>query len=146
MENNSTNDKSDKRLIYRRIFILLTYISLVGFVLGFEYCKIHGIDLKSETICIIFLVGFALGFYFSFIRTGLWSFIHKPASQFNQHELEITSNSLRISYSVFAIFVLSLLLAFSLAEFVIDIITVIGLLILAHSLPAAVLGWTQKRI
>jgi len=45
-----------------------------------------------------------------------------------------------------AIFVLSLLLAFSLAEFVIDIITVIGLLILAHSLPAAVLGWTQKRI
>ncbi|MDA3911467.1 MAG: hypothetical protein PF448_08940 [Bacteroidales bacterium] len=139
--------KANRKKAYRRfvsITIALTYVALAGFIVSFEYCKIHGLKLWSEALCIVFLLIFAAGFYLGFIRTGLWRFIHKPLRQMDEKEFEITSRALRIAYTVFALFIISLLLVFSFAGYSPDLVSVIGIFLLAHTLPAAVIGWTKS--
>jgi hypothetical protein len=139
--------KPNRKKVYSRfvsITIALTYVALVGFIISFEFCKIHGLALWSEALCVIFLLIFAAGFYLGFIRTGLWHFIHKPLRQMDEKDIEITSKALRIAYTVFALFVISLLLVFSFAGYSPDLVSVIGMFLFAHSLPAAVVGWTNS--
>jgi len=139
--------KPNRRKVYSRfvsIIIALTYIALLGFIISFEYCKIHGLELWSEALCIIFLLMFVVGFFMGFIRTGLWHFIHKPLRQMDEKDFEITSKALRIAYAVFALFIISLLLVFSFARYSPDLVSIIGIFLLAHTLPAAVVGWTKS--
>jgi hypothetical protein len=139
--------KPNRKKVYSRfvsITLALTYVALIGFIVSFEYCKIHGLELWSEALCVVFLLMFAAGFFLGFIRTGLWHFIHKPLRQMDEKEFEITSRALRIAYTVFALFVISLLLVFSFAGYSPDLVSVIGIFLLAHTLPAAVVGWTKS--
>ena len=136
----------EKGKVYQQfisVVIALDYISLIGFIVSFEYCKTRGLELWSEALCIVFLSLFVGGFIFGFIRTGLWRYIHKPLRQLNAKEMEETSRALRIAYSVFAMLVISLLLVFSFAEFGPDLVSVIGIYLIAHTLPAAVVAWTK---
>jgi len=139
--------KPNRKKVYNRfisIILALTYVALVGFIVSFEYCKIHGIELWSEALCIVFLLMFVIGFYLGFIRTGLWQFLHKPLRQMDEKDFEITSRALRIAYTVFALFIISLLLIFSFARYSPDLVSVIGIFLLAHTLPAATVGWTKS--
>ncbi|MEA1875135.1 MAG: hypothetical protein U9N51_12030 [Bacteroidota bacterium] len=139
--------KPNRKKVYSRfvsITIALTYVALAGFIVSFEYCKVHRLELWSEALCIIFLLIFAAGFYLGFIRTGLWRFIHKPSRQMDEKDFEITSKALRIAYTVFALFIISLLLVFSFAGYSPDLVSVIGIFLLAHTLPSAVVGWTKS--
>ncbi len=135
-----------KSIKKRRIGVVLTILSLCSMVLIFEYYKIEQRDsslIAIETVpIIIFLVSFVL----TYIKTGLWGFIHKPLKNLDEREIALTSMSLRYAYGIFTIVVLALLLSLALTNTPIDVVLVVSLILFAHILPASVIAWTEKVI
>ena len=138
--------KNKKTIIKRRIGVILTYLSLLIIDLVFEYCKIYQLTYVLGIIGIIAFVVFVTSFVTTYLKSGLWKFIHKPLKQLDEREIILTSNSLRYAYSIFTIFVLVLLLVFAITEIYVDIVLVVSLILFAHILPASVIAWTEKNI
>lgn len=138
--------KNKKTIIKRRIGVILTYLSLLIIDLVFEYCKIYQWTYVLGIIEIIAFVVFVMSFVTTYLKSGLWKFIHKPIKQLDEREIILTSNSLRYAYSIFTIFVLVLLLVFAITEIYVDIVLVVSLILFAHILPASVIAWTEKNI
>ena len=138
--------KNKKTIIKRRIGVILTYLSLLIIDLVFEYCKIYQLTYVLGIIGIIAFVVFVTSFVTTYLKSGLWKFIHKPIKQLDEREIILTSNSLRYAYSIFTIFVLVLLLVFAITEIYVDIVLVVSLILFAHILPASVIAWTEKNI
>ncbi|MCD6113634.1 MAG: hypothetical protein J7J86_10275, partial [Bacteroidales bacterium] len=127
--------KNKKTIIKRRIGVILTYLSLLIIDLVFEYCKIYQLTYVLGIIGIIAFVVFVTSFVTTYLKSGLWRFIHKPLKQLDEREIILTSNSLRYAYSIFTIFVLVLLLVFAITEIYVDIVLVVSLILFAHILP-----------
>lgn len=125
--------------VRQRIGSLLTIVFLLAFNFIFEYAQMIGWTLLLQLFAVFFLVLFVLLFIVFYLKTGLWSFFHKKG--LDERELEMANKALRISYSIFTVSVLLLLLVFSLSDIIFDIVIVVSLIIFAHILPAAVLSW-----
>jgi hypothetical protein len=60
---------------------------------------------------------------------------------------QVMLNSLKYSYSVFTIIVLVIVYGFAIAEQgPVDVVIAVCLLYIAHTLPAAIVGWKEKFI
>jgi heme/copper-type cytochrome/quinol oxidase subunit 2 len=81
-----------------------------------------------------------------YVRTGLWTFVHRPIGKLDERELMQGNTTLRIAYSIFSMVVLLFLLAVAVFGFEVDIVMVVVLLLLAHILPASIIAWTGKGI
>ena len=130
----------------RRIGVVITLLSIVSMVLIFEYCKIEQRDSAIIAFEIIPIIIFIVSFIATFIKTGLWAFIHKPLKKLDEREIALTSKSLRYAYSIFAIVVLALLLSLAITQTPIDVVVVASLILFAHILPASIIAWTEKVI
>ena len=65
----------------------------------------------------------------------------------DEREIQVVLKSLRISYSIFTIFCLIIIYGFALiASDPVDVLIAGTLLYMAHTLPAAVVGWNEKNI
>ena len=130
----------------RRIGVIFTLLSLCSMVLIFEYCKVEQRDSAMIAIEIIPFTIFLVSFIVTFIKTGLWGFIHKPLKKLDEREIAVTSKSLRYAYSIFAVVVLFILLSIATTNLQVDVVLVASLILFAHILPASVIAWTEKVI
>ncbi len=135
-----------KSIKKRRIGVIFTLLSLCSMLIIFEYCKIEQRDSRIIAIEIIPFIIFIVSFMLTFIKTGLWGFIHKPLKKLDEREIALTSKSLRYAYSIFTVVTLALLLALALTHTPIDVVLVATLILFAHLLPASYIAWTEKEI
>ena len=135
-----------KSIKKRRVGVILTLLSLCSMVIIFEYCKIEQRNNTFIAIEIIPLIIFLVSFIVTFIKTGLWGFIHKPLKKLDEREIALTSKSLRYAYSIFTVVTLFLLLSFAITQTQIDVVLVASLILFAHILPASYIAWTEKEI
>ncbi len=135
-----------KSIQNRRTGVVITLLSLFCFVLIFEYCKITQWNVFFIVTEIVLFIIFSASFMATFIKTGLWVFIHKPLSKLDEREITVTSRSLRYAYIVFTVTTLLLLLSFAVINTPIDIVLVVSLILYAHILPAVNIAWTEKEI
>ena len=130
----------------RRIGVIFTLLSLCSMVLIFEYCKIEQRDSAIIAIEIIPIIIFIVSFILTFIKTGLWGFIHQPLKKLDEREIALTSKSLRYAYGIFTVVTLILLLSLAITYTQIDVVLVASLILFAHILPASYIAWTEKDI
>ena len=135
-----------KSIQKRRIGIIITLLSLIGIVLIFEYCKIAEWNMFFMVTEIVLFIIFLASFVATFIKTGLWGFIHKPLTSLDEREIVLTSKSLRYAYSIFTVATLALLLYFAVTNTPVDMVLVVSLILFAHILPAVYIAWTEKEI
>jgi len=130
-----------------RYWILLNYLSLIA-VLVFFYT---GKYFQWPILSVIFELGsvaiFIISFLKAFIRTKFWKLVHSSYKNLDEREMQVVLNSLKYSYSIFTIACLIIIYTYAIIEFhPIDILLAGGLLYLAHTLPAAIVGWNEKYI
>jgi hypothetical protein len=135
-----------KSIKKRRIGVIFTLLSLCSMLIIFEYCKIELRDSRIIAIEIIPFIIFIVSFILTFIKTGLWRFIHKPLIKLDEREIALTSKSLRSAYSIFTVVTLALLLTLAITHTPIDVVLVATLILFAHLLPASYIAWTEKEI
>lgn len=133
-------------IIAGRVGVIMTYLSLICIVLIFEYCRINQWISILIIIEIIAIIVFLTGFVLTYLKTGLWSFIHKPLKNLDEREIALTSMSLRYAYGIFTIVILVVLLSFAILVIPVSIVLVASLIIFAHILPASVIAWTEKPV
>ena len=133
--------KQNKSQTNRKIGVVINLASLLVLMIISEYTD------KYDRNTVLIIVGFAalililISFIFTYWKTKLWHFVHKPIRKLDERELQITGNLLRIAYAIFTVIALSVLLLFSLMEMQVSIITVAALIYFAHILPATVIAW-----
>ena len=130
----------------RRYGVVVTLLSLVSIVLIFEYGMKTGWNTILAIILVTALVIFIISLVITFIKSGLWKFTHKPLAELDEREIALTSKVLRISYSLFTVIVLALLLSFALLGKPLNIVLVVSLILFAHLLPASVIAWTENHV
>lgn len=130
---------------WNQYWIILHYFSLVAFMVFFYIGKY----LYWPECVIIFEIGFlfilVISFFRAFIRTKFWKMVHTASKNLDEREMFAVLESLRFSYSIFTITTLIIIFIFALIGYHrIDILLAGALLLLAHTLPAAILGWKEK--
>jgi hypothetical protein len=128
-----------------RIWILLHYLSLIA-VLVFFYT---GKYLEWPTYTIMFEIGFLIiliiSFFRTFISTKFWKMVHTSSRYLDEREMLVVLIALKNSYSIFTITCLIIIFTLALIGFQqIDILLAGTLLLLAHTLPAAIVGWKEE--
>ncbi len=137
--------KQEKTIKRRRFGVVITLVSLFAAAFIFEYAvNHHQWSMQLSIIEFVMLGVFLISFIFTFLKTGLWKFTHKPLEVLDEREMELTSKSLRYAYMIFSIIVLALLLAFSVLDRPLSVVLVVALILFAHLLPAAFIAWTEK--
>ncbi len=131
----------------RRIGLLINFTSIISFIVVFEILKKSGPGVYLFIIESV-LAGVAIvSFVYVFVKTGLWKITHTRFEKLDEREIQIFTNSLRYSYSIFVITTLVIIYTYALvAQGPIDVVIAAGLLYIAHTLPAAILAWTAKTI
>jgi len=130
-----------------RVWITINYLSLIVGMLLFYTVKF----LHWPLSCLFFEIGifaiFLISLFKAFIITGYWKMVHTSSKNLDEREVHVVLNALRHAYGIFAITCLIIIYAFAIAEYQpIDVLLAGGLLYLAHTLPAAIVGWNEKKI
>ena len=128
----------------RRVWIMFNYISVALIVLFFYIGKTN----KP----IVFFIGGGISlliagatFYKVFIKTQLWKIVHLSKSKLDERQMQIVLNALRYSYSAFVIITLLLIYGFAIVgKEPVNVLVAGCLLYLAHTFPAAFIGWTEE--
>ncbi len=129
-----------------RYWILLNYISLIAVLVFFYTGKYFQWPISSVIFEIGSLSIFIISFIRAFIKTKFWKLVHTSSKNLDEREMQVVLNALRYAYSIFAIICLIIIYAFAIAEYhPIDVLLAGGLLYLAHTLPAAIVGWNENR-
>ena len=128
-----------------RCWISLNYLSLIA-VLVFFYT---GKYFQWPIFSVIFEIGsvaiLIISFLKAFIRTKFWKLVHTSYKNLDEREMQVVLNSLKYSYSIFAIVCLIVIYTFAIIDYhTIDILLAGALLLLAHTLPAAIVGWNVR--
>ena len=131
--------------VQNRIWILLHYFSLIG-VLIFYY---SGKYLHWPIATVIFEIGFLvillISFFRVFIKTKFWKMVHTSSKNLDEREILAVLNGLKSSYSIFTVTCLIIIFIFALIGYHrIDVLLAGALLLLAHTLPAAIVGWNER--
>ncbi len=130
----------------RKIGVILTYLSLLSALLVFEYAREEGFNLFLKVTEVLLILLFVLSFVFTYVKTGLWGYTHKPLRELDEREIILISKSLRYAYTSFTILVLLLLMSFAITNASIDMVLVASLIIFAHLLPSSIIAWTEKNL
>lgn len=136
-------------LLNRRLGVIINYTTLFLVVLFFELIKLGilpagWIWFGSMGILVLVLV---ISFAYVYVRTGLWAFTHKKSERLDERELQLVTQSIRVSYSIFTVTVILLIylfVVFGLGP--LDAIIAAMLLYLAHILPTSILAWNEKEV
>ena len=137
--------KNAKSRNQNRAWILLNYLSLIGGVSLFYTVKIYHWPLSFLLFEIGIITILLFSFFKAFIITKFWKIVHTSSKNLDEREMQVVLNAVRYAYSIFAIICLILIYAFAIAEKqAIDVLLAGGLLYLAHTLPAAIVGWKEK--
>ncbi|MCK4980441.1 MAG: hypothetical protein KAS62_08595 [Candidatus Delongbacteria bacterium] len=120
-------------------FMLMNYLSLILIVITFQYLKDVEWTWVFVVLEVFFIVLFAVSLYYSYIKTGAWSFAHRTLEKLDERELKIIGKTSSLSYAIFTIVALAVMFVLSVTEWRINIIFTIALIYFAHILPASIL-------
>lgn len=120
-------------------FMLMNYLSLIFIVITFQYLK--DVDwtwlfISSE---VFFITLFLISFYFSYMKTGTWGFVHRSLEKLDEREIKIVGKTSKLSYAIFTVVALLIMLILSITEWSINIVFTAALIYFAHILPASIL-------
>lgn len=128
-----------------RAWISLNYASLI-LALAFFYAGKHmgwtRMIVVPGVVSVVLWMGTV---YPAWFRTRLWKMTHASSDQLDEREVQVVLGALKRSYSLYT--VLSLIVFYAVAVFAWRtnyILAAGALLYLAHTLPAAVVGWTEN--
>ena len=128
-----------------RVWILLNYLSLITGLLLFYAVKIYHLPLSYLMFEIVIFAIFILSLFKAFIVTKFWKIVHTSSKNLDEREMQVVLHALRQAYGIFTVTCLVIIYVFAIAEFhPIDVVLAGGLLYLAHTLPAAIVGWKEK--
>ena len=128
-----------------RAWILLNYVSLIGGLSLFYTVKIYHWPLSFLLLEIGIFAILLFSLFKAFIKTKFWKMVHTSSENLDEREMQVVLNALKYAYGIFAIICLILIYAFAIAEKQpLDVVLAGGLLYLAHTLPAAIVGWKEK--
>ena len=136
-----------EQYLKNRLWIFINYTALICLLIVFYTGKFTGwpvtlIVLEAATV-LIFLYSFLRGF----LHTGYWKLVHTSHHRLDEREVQVVLEAVRYAYGTFTIIAVVLIYAFALAQFhPIDVVLAGGLLYLAHTLPAAIAGCSEKII
>lgn len=129
-----------------RYLIVFNYIFLIAMIVLFEFGRLHpdqGIYFWGTGTSLVLL---AITFILVYVRTGLWGFVHRKFSQYDEREMLISLVSLRYAYGIFTVVTIAFLFFVSLVEIRLSLLPAAALLYLAHILPASILLWDKKEM
>lgn len=127
--------------------IAINFTSLLLSILIYEWCKTTGFSGILLMILSILLAIALWSFIAVLARTGLWAKTHSRTENLDEREIQVQSNALRISYSIFVVVTLLVVYGYAVAEKEpIDVVIAGGLLYFAHVLPAYIIGWIEKEV
>jgi len=130
---------------HNRYWILLHYLSLIAVLVFFYIGKYSDWPI----VTVIFEIGFfailMLSFFKAFIRTKFWKMVHNSYKNLDEREIFVVLMALKYAYSIFTITCLIILFTYALIGYhQIEILLAGALLLLAHTLPAAIVGWKEE--
>ncbi len=127
-------------------YIGLNLLSAVLFVPAIEYMK--ELEARWPLITVLSFLGavFTISFYFAFYRTGAWKFVHTPLEKLDERELKIAGSTSRISYAVFTVVSLLVMLVLSLTDLQINVVFTAVFIYFAHILPSSIVSLGTKNV
>lgn len=124
--------------------IILNLASVLIIVFYFELVRLNDWNpqlLIYETIPLIILIIT----YIKFIKNpGLWKLTHRPAEDIIESERRIYLLVLNESYIYFSILISSVLILYTLLKMDLNMVLIMAIVYLAHTLPAFFLGWIKE--
>ena len=132
----------------RRTSVILNYLSVV--VIAIVVDMRDPLGWGAVPVILVACGALTLGlttFIRVFWRTRLWKITHAGFKGLDERQVQVVYGALRNSYSIFAIVCVVILYVNSVLETGhIPILAAASVLYLAHTLPAAVVAWTEKEI
>lgn len=132
----------------RRAGVVVNYLCVVAIVFLVHVGDILDWDVRLRLIGIAGTS--ALGivtFVRIYWRTRLWQLAHASFAKLDERQIQVMYESLRRSYQIFALLCLVVVYVNAVAERGhVPILVAGSILYGAHTLPAAVLAWTEKEI
>ena len=136
-------------LANRRIWVLINHLCLALLLISFYFGKETGMTAVAiGGLALAVIVGI-ISFILVHISSGLWKLTHSKTDKLDERQILITHEALRLSYGIFAITSLVVLLALALLEGKYNITLIVifaALLYLAHTLPSSILAWAEKEV
>ena len=133
----------------RRLGVMINYAALILSVFAFELIKYEkGLpNWLGFSLLGLFILIVAISFIYVYVFTGLWNLAHRRTKTLDEREIQVVTNSVRISYSIFTIAVIVIVYLFAIFGMgPFDVVIAATLLYLAHILPTSILAWTEKEI
>ncbi len=134
----------------RRIFIVLNCYFLIMIPFCFFLSGRIGWNIYIIVGLIISLTATIFTSNRVHFRTGLWKLVHTKSKDLDERQIQLTYWALQISYKIYSI--TSLTLLFAIALYLVAesrpflLILLHSMIFLAHSLPASVIGWTEREV
>jgi len=132
----------------RRVAVIINYGCAGLFLLLFALGKYNGWTPLLLIALAATLAVLLASFLRLHIRTRLWWLVHTGAEHLDERQVQATHESLRVSYGIFSVIVLCILLYMGVrnTEDSMLILVFAVLLYLAHTLPSSVLAWREREV
>jgi len=127
-------------------YIGLNLLSAVLFVPAIEYLKDYEARWPLVSSLVFLGVIFTGSFYFAYYLTGAWKFVHTPLEKLDERELKISGSTSRISYAVFTVVSLLVMLVLSLTDLQINVVFTAVFIYFAHILPSSIVSLRTRKI
>ncbi len=128
----------------RQRWIILNYFSIL-LIIGFFYLSLY---FRKPAL---FFTGGAVGLVLVvvsyarvFFKTNLWKMVYKEKEYLDERQVQVFLQAMRQAYVVFVIVAIVLIYGFSVIGESIHVVIGACLLYLAHTLPAAIVGWKEE--
>ena len=129
----------------RRSSVILNYLSIILILIIFYLIKLLGINKIYLLFEIIPIVVVIITFKSAFLTTNFWKMTHTSSKKLDERELQVVYKATTFSYTIFTVACLVIIYSFNLTGIgSIDVVLAASLLYFAHTLPAAIIAFTQK--
>lgn len=133
----------------RRALVVLNYICMFAVITLIYIGELYGDPIILQVGIWVMVAITVSSFVLLHARTRLWWMTHTKIENLDERQSAVTHESLRYSYGIFTVLSLALLLIIALAaqEYDPNLIALFaGLMYLAHTLPGAIIAWTQREV
>lgn len=134
----------------RRTGVIVNYASLLLFLVLYYTGFIRGWNPALVTGTLFFLAATIASLILVHVTTGLWRLGHTAVEELDERQVQITHEALRLSYSLFSVICLLIMLFNAVTgyrgHYVFDAILPVSMLYFAHSLPSSVIAWKEREV
>ena len=123
----------------RQFAVILNYAFIILFLVCFYFGQKQDWSIAITIAVIVSIIVTLVTFIMLHVKTGLWKFVHSGIDKLDERQIQITRESLRLSYGIFTVICLAVLLVYALFAGERDsmmILIFVSLLYLAHTLPS----------